>query len=110
MVTLLPRGLLKIKLIKQKCEIHNCNEDNPKVLDFHHIIPQTELGCTDHPTNIAIICSNCHRKVHLNLLKIIGVIPSTEMPNKRTLIYEINGQRNIDIEIPERFVNLMKVI
>jgi|688.fasta_scaffold1162286_1 hypothetical protein len=105
-----PRGSLKIKLIKQKCEIHNCNESNPKVLDFHHIIPQTELGCTDHPTNIAIICANCHRKIHLGILNIIGVIPSTELPNKRTLVYEIDGKRNIDIEIPNRQQSLMKVM
>jgi len=92
---------LKIKLKKYKCEI--CKESNSKILDFHHIIPQTDPNCTDYPSNIAIICANCHRKVHTGALFIYGVIPSTEYPNKRTLVYEIDGKKNIDIEIPKYF-------
>jgi len=89
---------MKIKLIKSKCEV--CGESNKKVLDFHHIIPRTDEKCTDYSSNIAIICANCHRKTHAGFLKIIGVIASTQLPNKRTLVYEIDGKKNIDIDIP----------
>ena len=33
-------------------------------------------------------------------LKIIGVYPSTKLPNKRTLIYELDGVKNLDIDVP----------
>lgn len=90
---------MKIKLKKYKCEI--CKESNIKVLDFHHIIPRTDENCTDLPSNIAIICANCHRKTHSGFIEIIGVVPSTEFPNKRTLIYKLDGKLNLDIDIPK---------
>lgn len=90
-----------MKLIKNKCEI--CGELDSKILDFHHIIPQEEINSTNHKTNIAIICANCHRKVHNKQIIIYGIVPSTSLPNKRTLIYSIDGIKNLDIEIPNRF-------
>lgn len=93
------KGILKIKLKKYKCEI--CKESNIKILDFHHIIPQSDKNCTNFSSNIAIICANCHRKTHSGSIKIIGIISSTEYPNKRTLVYEIDGIKNIDIDIPK---------
>lgn len=90
------------KLIKAYCEL-NCGETNKNALHFHHIIPQNQVECTNDPNNIAVICASCHEKVHSNNIIIIGVLPSTKLPNKRTLIYEINGIKNIDIEIPKVF-------
>lgn len=92
-----------MKLIKNKCEI--CGELDSKVLDFHHIIPQENINSTNHPTNIAIICANCHRKTHTNQIVIFGTIPSTNLPNKRTLIYSIDGVKNLEIDFPKTFKN-----
>jgi len=86
----------KSKLIKSKCEIESCNVTDPALLHLHHIIERTEINTTNHDFNLAILCANCHALTHTGKLKIIGVYPSTKLPNKRTLIYELNGKKNID--------------
>lgn len=85
-------------LILNKCEINECKE----ILNLHkhHIIERTELNTTNHIYNIAILCPVCHAKVHSGHIKIIGVYPSTQPPNGRTLIYELDGKKNIDIDVP----------
>jgi hypothetical protein len=91
----------KSKLIKNKCEIESCNVTDPHLLHLHHIIERTEINTTNDNFNLAILCANCHALTHAGRLKIIGVYPSTRTPNARTLIYELDGKRNIDgIEIP----------
>jgi hypothetical protein len=87
-----------MKLIKNKCEIESCDITAPEALHFHHIIERTEENTTNHPFNIAILCAVHHEFVHSGKLKIIGVYPSTKLPNKRTLIYELNGIKNVDID------------
>lgn len=93
---------MKIKdLIKSKCEIETCNEIDPKALHLHHIIERTELNTNNHPLNLAILCSNCHNKVHAGKIKLIGIFPSTRPPNNRVLIYEIDGKKNVEgIDFP----------
>lgn len=86
------------KLILNKCEIDNCQETLN--LHKHHIIERTEINTTNDNYNIAILCPSCHSKVHSGNIKIIGIYPSTKLPNCRTLIYEINGLKNIDIDAP----------
>jgi len=86
----------KSKLIKNKCEIESCSVNDPNLLHFHHIIERTEENTTNHDFNLAILCANCHNLTHSGRLKIIGVFPSTRLPNKRTLVYELDGKRNID--------------
>jgi len=86
------------KLILNKCEIDGCEETLN--LHKHHIIERTEINTNNHSFNLAILCPNCHAKTHSNVLKIIGVFPSTKLPNKRTLVYELNGKKNIDIDLP----------
>lgn len=89
------------KLIKNKCEIESCFVTDPNLLHLHHIIERTEVNTTNHNFNLAILCANCHALTHSGSLNIIGVYPSTKLPNHRTLIYEMNGKKNIeDIEIP----------
>lgn len=88
----------KLNLIKNKCEIDGCNIDD--CLHFHHIIERTKENTTNHPYNICILCPTHHSFVHSGRLKIIGVFPSTKMPNKRTLVYELDGKKNINIDIP----------
>lgn len=80
---------------KVACEV--CGEKDKNVLDLHHIIPRTEPECTNSGMNLAVLCSTCHRKVHLGNLKILGVYPSTSKTG-RTLVYELDGVKNLDIE------------
>ncbi len=88
----------KKKLILNKCEIEECQETN--CLELHHIVPRTDLNTTNHKSNLAILCATHHSFYHHGLLKIIGIYPSTKPPNGRTLIYELNGKRNLDIDEP----------
>jgi hypothetical protein len=81
-------------LILDKCEIEFCNETEN--LHAHHIIERTEENTNNNVFNLAILCPNCHHKVHSKHIKIIGIFPSTKLPNKRTLVYEVNGKKNID--------------
>lgn len=92
---------LKKKLIKSKCEIESCDVTDEEALHFHHIIERTEVNTTNNLFNIAILCAVHHELTHSGKLKIIGVYPSTQLPNKRTLIYELDGKRNIEgVEVP----------
>jgi hypothetical protein len=90
----------KKKLIKAKCEIVSCGVEDPALLHLHHIIERTEINTTNNEFNLAILCANCHAMTHAGRLKIIGVYPSTQPPNGRTLVYELDGKRNVDIDIP----------
>jgi 5-methylcytosine-specific restriction endonuclease McrA len=85
-------------LILDKCEIEDCNETVN--LHAHHIIERTQENTNNNIFNIALLCPNCHSKVHSGYIKIIGAFPSTKLPNKRTLVYEIDGKKNIDIDAP----------
>lgn len=60
---------------KIKCEV--CGNKNKKVLDRHHIIPRTDPNCTDLDSNLAIVCANCHRKIHAKEIIIEGVFKTT---------------------------------
>ena len=91
---------MRKKLIKSKCEIESCNVSDPNLLELHHIIPQKEQNTTNHPMNLAILCCCCHRMIDSGRLKILGVFPSTKPPNGRTLVYELDGIKNIDIDVP----------
>lgn len=91
----------KTKLIKSKCEIESCSITDPNLLQLHHIIERTELNTNNENFNLAILCANCHGLTHSGRLKIIGIYPSTQLPNARTLIYELDGKRNLEgIEEP----------
>lgn len=87
---------MKDKLIKNKCEIESCNITDSNLLQLHHIIERTEVNTTNNNFNLAILCANCHALTHSGRLKIIGVYPSTKLPNKRTLVYELDGKKNIE--------------
>jgi len=80
---------------KVKCEV--CGELDVKILEKHHIIPRTDLNCTNDDLNIAVLCASCHSKFHTGSLKIIGVFPSTA---GFTLVYELNGKKNLDLDEP----------
>jgi hypothetical protein len=86
----------KSKLIKNKCEIESCSVTDPHLLELHHIIERTQENTTNNNFNLAILCANCHALTHAKRLKIIGVYPSTQLPNGRTLVYELDGKKNIE--------------
>ena len=86
------------KLILNKCEIEECSETLN--LHKHHIIERTEINTNNNSMNLAILCPSCHAKVHSGDLKLIGIFPSTKLPNKRSLIYELNGIKNVDVDKP----------
>lgn len=67
---------------------HFCSENEPAVLDFHHLDSSTK---TDQPSNLIkyswerfieevskciLLCANCHRKVHLGKLVLPGIAQS----------------------------------
>lgn len=88
----------KKKLIMNKCEIEGCEISDPNLLNLHHIIHRSELNTTNDINNLCILCLVHHNYVHSGRLKIIGVFPSTQLPNGRTVVYELDGIRNIDID------------
>ena len=96
-----------MKIIKNKCEIEGCEE--VENLHLHHIIERTAQNTTNHVFNMSILCPNHHNYVHSGRIKIIGIFPSTKMPNKRTLVYELDGKKNVNIDsayisfIPQKF-------
>jgi 5-methylcytosine-specific restriction endonuclease McrA len=74
------------------CEV--CGYD--KALHWHHIIPRTDADCTDDWKNVAVLCSNCHNRVHDNEIKILGIYNSTKQPYNRFLEFSINGLSNME--------------
>lgn len=86
---------MKKGLILNKCEIETCTVT--ECLHLHHIIGRKEIGTNNHKTNLSILCPTHHSMVHAGKIKIIGIYPSTKLPNKRSLVYEIDGKKNIDI-------------
>lgn len=86
------------KIIKNKCEIEDCDETLN--LELHHIIPRTDPRCTNNNSNLCVLCQNHHALTHSGQLILIGFYPSTKQPNNRTLIYSLYGKKNLDIEIP----------
>jgi hypothetical protein len=74
-----------IMAIKGQSACVVCGENEPHCLDFHHIDPKDKIGgIADLKTVQAIaievpkcvvLCANCHRKVHANLLDIQGYAP-----------------------------------
>jgi len=59
------------------------------LIEKHHIVEQANGG-KNHPANIIFVCSNCHSKIHLNLIKPVKWVFST----KGYLLYWIDTQTN----------------
>jgi hypothetical protein len=60
------------------CEICGCSDR--AAIHLHHIIPRTDPNSTDTLDNLAIICANCHAKVHKLQLVIEGVYMTSDGP------------------------------
>lgn len=86
-------------LILEKCDIESCNEKHD--LHLHHIQERHQEHTTNNPMNLVVLCPNHHYACHSGRLKIIGIFPSTQPPNNRTVVYELDGKRNIEgIDFP----------
>lgn len=83
---------------KKQCEV--CGESNIKVLDRHHIIPRTDPSCTELDSNLAVVCSNCHRMIHAGEIIIEGVFKTSEGAQ---LFWHYDGDNYI--VIPGVFLN-----
>lgn len=73
---------------KKNCEI--CGLENIAILHRHHVIPRQDPRSTNGDNNIAILCPNCHYKVHTGELIIIGVYRTTAGLNT---IWFKNGEK-----------------
>jgi hypothetical protein len=91
------RGIKK-KIHRDYCEV--CGNTDKSTLIHHHIIERKQLNTSNDPFNLAVLCSNCHAKIHRGDLKIIAVLPSTKPPAGRMLVYVIDGKQNIEYELP----------
>ena len=54
-----------------------CNEDDYDLLDTHRWKIEGKDGGKYNNHNCLCVCSKCHRKIHKNKIKIIGVFNST---------------------------------
>lgn len=81
------------KLEKIQCEI--CGSQDKSILHRHHITPRTDPNTSHEDMNLAVLCPNCHSKIHAGLIEIIGLFPSTKQPYNRVLVYKENGISNV---------------
>jgi hypothetical protein len=81
------------RLKKIQCEI--CGDTDTKILHRHHIVERTEPNTSNDDMNLAIICPNCHSKIHSGSIEIVGIFPSTQQPYGRTLVFKKDGVSNV---------------
>jgi uncharacterized protein YlaI len=65
---------IEILSLKTKCEI--CKKEH-SIIVRHHIQSRSKNG-SDHPSNIAHLCPNCHADVHNGIIVIEGRFNSTD--------------------------------
>lgn len=58
------------------CEI--CNLNKKAILHRHHIIPRVDPRCVNKDYNIAVLCPNCHSRVHSGEFIIIGTYQTSD--------------------------------
>jgi hypothetical protein len=83
----------KKRLEKVECEI--CGSTDRKILHKHHIIERTDPNTSHDDENLAILCPNCHSKIHVGEIEVVGIFPSTKQPYRRTLVYKEGGVSNV---------------
>jgi uncharacterized protein YlaI len=84
-----------------KCEI--CNKESV-LLDKHHIHSRS-LGGKDNPGNIALLCANCHKLIHVNLLIIEGKFPSTNAKGYSIVWRKYNEPNILGFEEPKCYIS-----
>jgi hypothetical protein len=79
---------------KVHCEVCKMNEKS--ILHRHHITEKTEINSNNFHMNLLVLCPTCHAKIHNNLIKIIGIFPSTDPIMKRIAVFiDENGKCNV---------------
>lgn len=63
------------KLADKKCYFCECDEY--ALLDVHRIVPGSQGGTYKSDYNMLTVCATCHRKIHANLIQILGRHRST---------------------------------
>lgn len=68
-----------------------CAEDNPHVLEEHHIIPRRHGG-TDGPDNLVTLCANCHSAIEKlyddDVFRKLGAAPVTTAGERRSTVQQ----------------------
>jgi hypothetical protein len=77
------------KICCEICKTKGC------VLDRHHIIPRTDPNTSHMDSNLAILCANCHRRVHAGEYIIEGVFATS---GGKHLFWHKAGDPHIVIE------------
>jgi hypothetical protein len=67
---------MSYKLLADKNQCYFCGVRNDRtnksfrnLIEVHHIVEQNQGG-SNEPNNLVPCCSNCHSKVHMNLIQI----------------------------------------
>lgn len=77
-------------MVRKKVFCEVCGNKDVSILNRHHIIPQCDENCTNKDYNIAILCPNCHAKVHEGEVIIVGLYQST---NNLKLLWFKKGEK-----------------
>lgn len=83
-----------------QCEI--CNMEFPK-LDTHHIRSKSKGG-NNSKSNLAKLCCNCHRLVHLGEIIIEGKFPSTGKGGYSLIHRNKNEESIMNLPLPEIYI------
>lgn len=56
---------LKVRIMEERgARYERCNYARlPSILNLHHVLPRSKGG-TDEPSNLELICPNCHAEIH----------------------------------------------
>jgi len=68
-------------IVMRAGECLHCHEDDIRLLEVHHIKPFADGG-SNNPTNLSVLCPNCHRKAQKGLIKPPSIADMKTMPRK----------------------------
>lgn len=88
-------------MLPKKC----CNCGSTENLGYHHIVP-CECGGNDVPTNVAVLCANCHSRVHYGRDGVIdhGTLISAGMAKAREKGVKLGRKKRVDSEYVMRTI------
>src|SRR2546427_13203665 len=68
-------------IVVEAGECSECGENNPRLLQVHHIKPFAKGG-SNKLTNLSVLCPNCHQKAQKGLIEPTSVADMKTMPRK----------------------------
>lgn len=78
-----------------------CGNNDPLVLDVHHVIPRHKGG-SDNIENLSLLCANCHRKEH-NCLDSVAETIFSDNGNSQSKVKESKVKESIQDILPSNF-------